>query len=771
MKNMKVATKLSLSFMIVIILTIIVGIVGVVGMLQIGSGSTEMYASQAQPLSDLSMARDYFQRLRVRLRDTVLASGDLPGLDQIEDELHINIQGFTHYIELYRLTVDDQEMIDLLDEIMIAFNEYQWGMADILASARRGVPHIQLLITMESLAEPTDFIVEGLTFLAVVRVAQAVDLNNINQFWFNLLFSIIVASIVIALVTALFFSEYLSSLISRPLNTIVKFIHKLSDGEVDIDDISENAIAVDSTDEVGILARTLEQSYILLHEHERSRFEAENASKAKSDFLSKMSHEIRTPMNAILGMAEFILREDISAAAREQALTIKHSGDHLMSILNDILDFSKIESGKMETVDTPYYFHSTVNDVINIVKMRMTDTGLQFAAYVDSSIPGKLIGDEVRLRQILLNILTNAVKYTKDGYFTLDITGEKGADNTILLIIKVKDTGIGIKSENIEGLFDEFAQCDSKVNHKVEGTGLGLAITNSLVQLMGGSIAVYSEYGKGSEFTIRLPQKQTDGESKLNIPDFENEHVLLYDKTPIYTEYTARALKDLGINHCIISNDEALKMQLSQNKYGYVFVEENMVQVVKNIVKASESQAKIIMMSDTYTDKSEPDVSRLFMPAYFLSIVNVLTGQEMVYTSDAQQTVDFTAPTAKILVVDDIDINLMVCEGMLEPYDAQVTLCESGHKAIAAMQREDFDLILMDHMMPEMDGVEAVNIIRNMPGKFAYIPIVALTANTIVGMKEMFLQNGFSDFLAKPIEVAKLNSILAKWIPKEKQVS
>ena len=518
-------------------------------------------------------------------------------------------------------------------------------------------------------------------------------------------------------------------------------------------------------------------------EMQRLKSEAESASKAKSDFLSKMSHEIRTPLNAILGMAELILRENLSDSAREQAITIKQSGDHLLSIINDILDLSKVESGKLELVNTVYLFHSTINDVINIIKMRQTNPELHFVVYMQHDIANELFGDEVRLRQILINILTNALKYTKKGHFSLDITGEKthasGAEGTVQLTIIIRDTGIGIKPEDKQRLFTEFAQFDLERNRDVEGTGLGLAITHNLIKLMGGEILVTSEYGKGSEFTIRLPQKLYEGDPEFESeygawpPNFEGKTVLLYCSTPIYTEYTARTLKDLKVQYCIVSGDSELHNKLLEGTWDYAFAEEELAHTAQHVVKTQGLNTKVVMMSQSYETKDGQDFSTLMMPAYLLSVVGVLSGRNMCYFATDQMLEKFTAPDAKVLLVDDIETNLKVGKGLLRQYGVRVDLCASGKEAVEAVMAVDYDLVLMDHMMPEMDGIQAVKIIRDlavdMGQKYADLPIVALTANALVGAREMFLENGFNDFLSKPIETTKLNGILSKWVPKEKQ--
>lgn len=390
---------------------------------------------------------------------------------------------------------------------------------------------------------------------------------------------------------------------------------------------------------------------------------AESADRAKSDFLANMSHEIRTPMNAITGMAEFIVRDTTDMEARENALQIKSASNSLLAIINDILDFSKIESGKMELIPVEYQLSSTLNDVVNMINIRLQSKPVELILELEESIPYYLYGDEIRFRQILINILNNAVKFTSEGNIWLKIWHKLDKENDeIMLYVSVRDSGIGIRQEDIKKLFSSFNQVDTKKNRSIEGTGLGLAISKRLATMMDGDISVESEYGKGTTFTFWVKHKVLD-----------------------------------------------------------------------------------------------------YKPMGRFNQEDILQEQEAFVNS-------FTAPSARVLIVDDNIVNLKVAKGMILPYKCEMTLAASGQEAVTLAGTESFDIIFMDHMMPVMDGVEAMKLIREIPGRKDSV-IIALTANAISGVKEKYREAGFQDFIAKPIVPEKLEELLLKYIPEEKRMA
>jgi signal transduction histidine kinase/ActR/RegA family two-component response regulator len=408
-----------------------------------------------------------------------------------------------------------------------------------------------------------------------------------------------------------------------------------------------------------------------------------HASKAKSEFLATMSHEIRTPLNAVIGLSEIELRGSLPDSSRNNITQIHQSGSSLLGIINEILDISKIEAGAFELVPVEYETAQFINDTINLNRVRIGSKPINFILEINGDFPQKLIGDELRVKQILNNLLSNAVKYTKEGTVTLSVSSPStesfpfmesvplvrdARENEIILRFVVQDTGIGIRDEDIKKLFSGYTQLDIKANRTIEGTGLGLEITKNLVEMMGGSVVAESEYGKGSIFTVTLVQGLVGSAS--------------------------------------IGEEVAEKLR----NFRYV------------------------------NGRKDVDIIPTLMPY------------------------------GKVLVVDDVEVNIMVVEGLLEPYGLKIDSATSGQIAIEKIHSENppYDLVFMDHIMPGMDGIETTKVIRAWEKEHGKsgdkVPIIALTANALAGNMEMFLSAGFDGFISKPIDIVQVDEALNKWV-------
>lgn len=513
-----------------------------------------------------------------------------------------------------------------------------------------------------------------------------------------------------------------------------------------------------------VLSEMVYKGYVI----QKNAVEIKKAARMKSDFLANMSHEIRTPMNAVIGMADLALREEMSPAARDYIHQVKASSKNLLVIINDILDFSKIESGKMDIVEAEYVPLSLVNDLTCIITGRIGKKDIEFTMDIPPDLPRSLYGDNVRIHQVLLNILTNAVKFTKQGEIHLKMEIERLPDNILNMRISISDTGVGIKKTDIGKLFTSFQQVDSKRNRNIEGTGLGLAISKQLLQLMNGKISVESEYGKGSTFTIELPQKILDDEPAL-IDHGKAISSGILISNPYVERQLVMDLKRIG-SECIDFSEET---ELTDLKIDYLFVEKAFFsQSVQKLLLDNPQIHGIVLADYDHIELVDiPGVKVISRPAYSLSIYNAMGITDISTVSEENDTAGgftFIAPEAHILVVDDNPVNLTVAKGLLEPLRMHTDTAPGAAEAIEMIHKVKYDLIFMDHMMPEVDGIEATHIIRRLVPSYNDIPIIALTANAIGGAREMFIKEGMNDFCAKPIEMKDILSKLRKWLPKDK---
>lgn len=519
-------------------------------------------------------------------------------------------------------------------------------------------------------------------------------------------------------------------------------------------------------------AKTL-NSKMLLKIVEDKRSEAIQANKSKSDFLANMSHEIRTPMNAISGMTDFIIRDSEDEMIKEHALKIKSASSTLLSIINDILDFSKIEAGRLEIINAEFQLSSVINDVVNIISTRIGDKPIDFVIDIDASIPAYLIGDEIRIRQIFVNLLSNAVKFTKEGYVGFKLEVKHTSEEEIVLFSEVFDTGIGIKPSDFDKLFTSFTQVDTKRNRTIEGSGLGLSICKKLTELMGGDIYFKSTYGEGSSFFFTLKVKVSRDEKILNIEDIEHKKIAVLESKVLFEQSAQKTLNSFNVKNFVTSNKNDFIKEIT--KYGKEYTNLIIYYSIYNELKEyiemyapNASVALILDMNEHY--KYIKNVRVLYRPCYSLNYAAILNNKNFAFIIGGEHLLDtnFKAPRARVLVVDDNTVNLEIVKGMMQPYQINVTTALSADECFNLLKYNFYDIVFMDHMMPVIDGMEAVKIIRKYnDAHYKNMPIIALTANAISGAREMYIANGFTDFLSKPIEIKNLNKILYTYIPEE----
>ncbi len=504
------------------------------------------------------------------------------------------------------------------------------------------------------------------------------------------------------------------------------------------------------------------------------------AEQSKDDFLSNVSHEIRTPVNTICGMSELALREHDLEKMRDEIFDIRDAGHNLMTLVSDILDFAQLQQGKINLEEEAYNITSTINDIINIAMARKGDKQIELIVDCAADIPSGLLGDEKKIRRVIMNLVDNAIKYTSEGCVSIGIHTRK-ENYGVNLCVSVKDTGIGMSEENLEKLFERFSQIDTRRNRQEGGVGLGLAIARALVLKMGGTITVRSRLGKGTVMRFVVPQKVLNEEPIARAKDREHLNVATYidmeqfRMTFIRDEYTDNIVhmqQQLQVKCHMCRNFAELKRRESHEQFSHIFISMAEYLAGRSYFDELSKRTKLILVIDRPDEKklSNPNILRLYKPFYILPVVSILNGSTG--SEGGRQMVrpgKFTAPGVHVLVVDDNLMNIRVIEGLLKEYQIKVTYATSGQEALETVENAAYDFIFMDHMMPEMDGVETMHRIRNKVGLYyQQVPIIALTANAAPGNREMFLEEGFNDFVAKPVETSVLERVLKRNLPEEK---
>lgn len=529
-----------------------------------------------------------------------------------------------------------------------------------------------------------------------------------------------------------------------------------------------------------IMIRTQQETNEQLRENIH---DLELAEQSKDDFMVNVSHEIRTPVNAVCGMSEVILQEDLPTDVRRDVIDIQTAGRNLLSTVSNILDFSELESGKMELAEESYNITSTITDIINMALTLDNGKNLELIVDCNADLPSNLLGDEQKIRRIIMNVLDNAIKFTKEGGVVLRIKSRK-EEYGVNLVISVKDSGIGMEPADMEKIFTSFSQVNSKRNREQGGVGLGLAITQALIHRMGGFIAVKSTPGVGSEFRFTIPQKVLDETPIVSIKN--KKHIFAacyinmdkYDYSIIregYANCIRHFVEQLGIMFRNCKNLAELKRRIEHENYSHVFISWSEYCEDRNYFEQLAKELTVVLILN-YGQETQVGSSmlRIYKPFTILSIAAVFNGQKVIQREEQHIGLGnrFIAPKAKVLVVDDNAMNLKVMARLLLPYQIKVSMASGGQEALDKLDSMDYDCVFLDHMMPEMDGVETLHKIRSKPGTyFQNLSVIAFTANAIGGAREMFLAEGFDDFIAKPIELSVLERMLRRYIPARKQIA
>lgn len=492
-----------------------------------------------------------------------------------------------------------------------------------------------------------------------------------------------------------------------------------------------------------------------------------HASDTKTKFLTNVSHEIRTPMNAIVGMSEVLLRGNLDYKQEECVRCIQDSGKSLIAIINDILDISKMESGKFTIHNEAYDLIGLLGGITAIAVIRIEKEPIHFLVEIDSSVPERLMGDKTRLQQIIINLIGNAIKFTERGYIKMSVKMQE-KNGREYLQIKIADTGIGIRKQDLSQLFISFNQIDRNKNHGKEGTGLGLAISRSLSQMMGGDIEVESEYGKGSTFTVMVQQERVGEKRILEMEHPDDKKILIMEQDAYFRAYYESCLREIKLPYQICSDYESFQAAVDSKAYQCVLADkETIVRLQEEMAGANVWMGVLVKQADYLPTEDNVHLT-VFVPLFSVQVIKLLkTYGDREQNGISGMTNIKRLPEAKILIVDDNRLNLEIAESLLEPYQMEIDCVMSGKDAIQAILEKDYNLILMDYMMPGMDGVETLKKIRNLSQeKYSRLPVVVLTANAIEGAREMFLEKGFNGFLTKPIDMRAVNEVLERWIGK-----
>ena len=517
-------------------------------------------------------------------------------------------------------------------------------------------------------------------------------------------------------------------------------------------------------------------------EHDRTALteQLSREQRIREDFIANTSHELRTPVNTVSGLSEIMLQKDLPPDIHKNMLDIQMTGAELQSIVTDILDYAALEADTIVLNPTPYNITSTLNDVMNMAMLENRAKQLEIIFDYDPNIPSQLQGDEHQLRRVLKNLVGNAIKYTQEGGITVRVS-YRPEDYGINLLVSVKDTGVGMSQEDQSLILRSFYQTDMSRTRNASGLGLGLPIASALIQKMGGFLIIKSEKGVGSEFSFAIPQQVLNNRPGVTLNNPGAIKLIWYctSSSPetamrdAFAEHIKHFTDSFNLVSRRATSLEECKRWLSQGQTTHLILGQEEYRQDKAFFDQLSEKIFIILVCERNTIPSVPaNIHVLYKPYNAFMLAEIFNGSTRSSVTVARKELKrFIAPEGRVLAVDDNLMNLKVVEGFLKKYRIQVVTATSGNEALSLIESQDFDFVFMDHMMPGMDGVECLHRIREKVGSYyAQVPIIALTANATTGSREMFLAEGFSAFVAKPIDTSLLNEVLYRFIPLEKQL-
>jgi len=505
--------------------------------------------------------------------------------------------------------------------------------------------------------------------------------------------------------------------------------------------------------------------------------ELEDAQRGKDDFMANVSHEIRTPLNAIIGIGDELLESEVDDDIREKLYDITVSGRNLMSLVSDILDFSELQNDTMELTEEPYNITSIINDAVNMANAWNREKKLDIIVDCEADIPNNLLGDSQKIYRIIINLLNNAIKFTDNGGVIIFV-GTRKEEYGVNLMIKIQDTGIGMSEQSVAALDNTYNQVDTTRDRRASGVGLGLAISRKMINKMNGHMHISSVSDMGTTVSIIIPQKALTDMPLVSVKDAEKRKIIFYMDLERYRfaqirdgylDCIQRMNDKLHINTVRCSTMHELKRRIGCNEFEYLFIADIEYLKDKEYFDSLNDMLKVVVMANRNFDMEllGEDIQIVYRPMHVFSIATILNGEELEQTAyDYRWNKNrFMIKGARVLAVDDSSMNLKVVSSLLSHYGITIDIALSGKQAIDKIRNKQYDLVFMDHMMPEMDGVECMHRIREMPEVHgSSLAIVALTANAISGAREMLIHEGFDDFVAKPIEKSTLERVLRKFL-------